>query len=45
MDWILYGVFVLVAALVGGLVGYKIRSVQLNREIRRLVKKHFKHDI
>jgi len=44
MDWILYGGFVIVVALVAGFVGYMIRDIQLRRTIKRLVHERFKRE-
>ena len=44
MDWILYGGFVIVVACVGVLIGYKIRDIQLQRTIKRLVHERFKRE-
>ena len=44
MEWILYGGFVIVVALVAGFVGYMIRDIQLRRTIKRLVHERFKRE-
>ena len=44
MEWILYGGFVIVVALVAGFAGYMIRDIQLQRTIKRLVHERFKRE-
>ena len=44
MDWVLYVCFVITVALVGVLIGYKIRDIQLQRTIKRLVHERFKRE-
>jgi len=44
MESILYGGLVIVVACVGVLIGYKIRDIQLQRTIKRLVHERFKRE-